>query len=122
VIRREDGTDAWLIEGKEIATFGLNAVQGRARENWGSDPGSFDEVRPGTYDLEATELRDDEIDEVSCQNAAGWYDFDPFGHRKREECTVGALRARAAGVDTTPREYGTLDHTHNLAHDAVDRH
>ena len=27
VIRRADGTDAWLIEGKEISTFGLNAVQ-----------------------------------------------------------------------------------------------
>ena len=29
VIRRDDGTDAWLIEGQEIASFGLNAVQGR---------------------------------------------------------------------------------------------
>jgi predicted TIM-barrel fold metal-dependent hydrolase len=51
VIRRDDGTDAWLIEGAEVATFGLNAVQGRPRENWGSDPASFDEVRPGTYDV-----------------------------------------------------------------------
>jgi hypothetical protein len=24
VIRRDNGTDAWLIEGQEIATFGLN--------------------------------------------------------------------------------------------------
>jgi len=51
VIRRDDGTDAWLIEGKEIATFGLNAVQGRPRESWGSDPASFDQVRPGTYTI-----------------------------------------------------------------------
>ncbi len=51
VIRRPDGTDAWLIEGKEIATFGLNAVQGRPREAWGADPASFDQVRPGTYDI-----------------------------------------------------------------------
>src|SRR6202030_3322737 len=50
VVRRADGTDAWLIEGREISTFGLNAVQGRPRENWGRDPSSFDEVRPGTYD------------------------------------------------------------------------
>ena len=35
VIRRADGTDAWLIEGKEITTFGLNAVQGRPPEDWG---------------------------------------------------------------------------------------
>ena len=51
VIRRADGTDAWLIEGKEVSTFGLNAVQGRPAENWGSDPASFDQVRPGTYDV-----------------------------------------------------------------------
>lgn len=52
VIRREDGTDAWLIEGHEIATFGLNAVQGRPPENWGSDPSSFDQVRPSCYDVD----------------------------------------------------------------------
>ena len=51
VIRRADGTNAWLIEGQEIATFGLNAVQGRPRDSWGSDPASFDQVRPGTFDV-----------------------------------------------------------------------
>ena len=51
VIRRDDGTDAWLIEGQEIASFGLNAVQGRPPENWGTDPANFDQVRPGTYDV-----------------------------------------------------------------------
>ncbi|MGE3835495.1 MAG: amidohydrolase family protein [Acidimicrobiia bacterium] len=51
VIRRDDGTDAWLIEGQEIATFGLNAVAGRVPEEWGYDPRSFDQVRPGTYDV-----------------------------------------------------------------------
>ena len=51
VIHREDGTDAWLIEGMEIATFGLNAVMGRHPEEWGYDPASFDQVRPGTYDV-----------------------------------------------------------------------
>ncbi|MET0628948.1 MAG: amidohydrolase family protein, partial [Acidimicrobiia bacterium] len=51
VIRRDDGTDAWLIEGAELSTFGLNAVQGRPREDWGSDPANFDQVRPGCYDV-----------------------------------------------------------------------
>lgn len=51
VIRRDNGTDAWLIEGQEIATFGLNAVSGRVPEEWGYDPSSFDQVRPGTYDV-----------------------------------------------------------------------
>jgi predicted TIM-barrel fold metal-dependent hydrolase len=51
VIRRDDGTDAWLVEGKELSTFGLNAVQGRPPEDWGSDPANFDMVRPGCYDV-----------------------------------------------------------------------
>ena len=49
---------------------------------------------------------DDEIDMVTWENACRWYQFDPFEHRTREECTVGALRAQATDVDTTPREYG----------------
>ena len=32
LIHREDGTDAWLIEGNEVSSFGLNAVAGRVRE------------------------------------------------------------------------------------------
>ena len=51
-------------------------------------------------------LPDDEIDMVTWENACRWYEFDPFEHRTREECTVGALRAQATDVDTTPREYG----------------
>ncbi|SEP27126.1 amidohydrolase family protein [Trujillonella endophytica] len=51
VIRRPDGTDAWLIEGQEIRTFGLNAVAGRPKEDWGRDPDTFEEVRPGAYDV-----------------------------------------------------------------------
>jgi predicted TIM-barrel fold metal-dependent hydrolase len=68
--------------------------------------------------LERAELTDDEIQMVTWQNACRWYQFDPFAHRSREQSTVGALRAEASDVDTTPREYGDLDHTHNLAHDS----
>ncbi len=64
--------------------------------------------------LQAANLSDEEIHKVSWENAARWYNFDPFEHRSREECTVGALRAKAGDVDTTPREYGEFDHTHQL--------
>jgi predicted TIM-barrel fold metal-dependent hydrolase len=68
--------------------------------------------------LQAAALDDDEIEKVTWANASRWYQFDPFEHRTREECTVGALRALAADVDTTPREYGSTDHTHNLDQNA----
>ncbi|MDP2288161.1 MAG: amidohydrolase family protein, partial [Actinomycetota bacterium] len=68
--------------------------------------------------LERAELTDDEIEKVTWQNAARWYQFDPFQHRSRKESTVGALRAQAGDVDTTPREYGQGDHSHGLSHNA----
>ena len=69
--------------------------------------------------MEAAELSDEEIEKVSWENAARWYQFNPFEHRTREQATVGALRANAADVDTTPREYGDLDHSHGLSHNAT---
>ena len=63
VIRRDNGTDAWLIEGQEIATFGLNAVMGRDPTEWGYDPASFDQVRPGTYDVDQR-VRDMDVNGV----------------------------------------------------------
>ena len=38
VVRRDDGSDAWLIEGQEIRTFGLNAVAGPPQGGLGQRP------------------------------------------------------------------------------------
>ena len=58
-------------------------------------------------------LDDDTINQLTHGNAMRIYQFDPFAHRAREECTVGALRAEAAaaGVDTAPRTMRTRDQT-----------
>ncbi len=66
--------------------------------------------------IERAGLDDAEIEKVTWANAARWYRFDPFEHRPRDHATVAALRAQAADVDTTPREYGTRDHSHGLDH------
>src|SRR5690625_1543343 len=49
-----------------------------------------------------------QIDKITHLNAMRWFSFDPFKHYKKEELTVGALRAKAAadGVDTTPVSMG----------------
>jgi predicted TIM-barrel fold metal-dependent hydrolase len=54
-------------------------------------------------------LSDDTINRLTHENAMRIFQFDPFAHRPRERCTVGALRAEAAaaGVDTTPRTMRT---------------
>ena len=51
VVRREDGSDVWAYDGKEIPNIGLNAVAGRPPEEYGMEPTSFDELRPGCYDI-----------------------------------------------------------------------
>lgn len=42
---------------------------------------------------------DEEINKITHLNAMKLYQFDPFAHMPRDECTVGALRAKAEHVD-----------------------
>jgi predicted TIM-barrel fold metal-dependent hydrolase len=50
--RRDDGSDVWLYEGKELVNIGLNAVAGRPPDEYGMEPTSFEEMRPGCYDID----------------------------------------------------------------------
>ncbi|MGE0387547.1 MAG: amidohydrolase family protein [Gammaproteobacteria bacterium] len=51
-------------------------------------------------------LPDEHIDKITHANALRVYRFDPFAIMPRDQCTVGALRARATHVDLTPIEGG----------------
>ena len=42
-----------------------------------------------------------EIHQITWQNSARFFSWDPFKHTPKEQATVGALRARATDVDTT---------------------
>jgi predicted TIM-barrel fold metal-dependent hydrolase len=44
---------------------------------------------------------DEEIDKITHRNAMAAFHYDPFRHVPREQATVGALRARAAGHDVS---------------------
>ena len=50
-VTRTDGTSAWLYEGAELGNIALNAVAGRPKEEYGMEPTSFDEIRPGCWDI-----------------------------------------------------------------------
>jgi predicted TIM-barrel fold metal-dependent hydrolase len=52
VIKLENGTDVWQFNDSIIPNIGLNAVAGRPKEEYGIEPTSFTEIRPGTYDIE----------------------------------------------------------------------
>jgi len=49
---------------------------------------------------------DEEINAITHLNAMRLFQYDPFARIPREQCTVGALRSLATGVDTSPRPSG----------------
>lgn len=59
-------------------------------------------------------LDDDTVARITHGNAMRHYSFDPFARRPKAQCTVAALRAEAAGVDTTTR-VGRLADERDLA-------
>ena len=46
-------------------------------------------------------VSDAEIDKMTYLNALRAFRYDPFAHRAKDKCTVGALRAEADGVTTS---------------------
>jgi len=53
----------------------------------------------------AAGVPDDELSRITHENACRWYSFDPFAHRARERCTVGALRDEAKDHDVAIRSF-----------------
>ena len=49
--RNAEGSDVWVFNGIAMETVALNAVAGRPKEEYGMEPQSLDEVRPGCYDV-----------------------------------------------------------------------
>jgi hypothetical protein len=46
-----DGRPFWVYEDQRSATMGLNAVAGKAPEEWGTDPVRFTDLIPGCYEI-----------------------------------------------------------------------
>lgn len=51
VVHTDDGDDVWVFGDAVVPNVGLNAVAGRPKEEYGVDPTSWEEMRPGCYDV-----------------------------------------------------------------------
>lgn len=67
--RTDQGRDLWMFEGKALPNVGLNAVAGRAPEEYGVDALAFEEMRPGCYDIDAR------IDDMNVNGVLGSLNF-----------------------------------------------
>jgi len=72
LVRKENGTDVWIYDGNEIPNIGLNAVAGRPPEDYGIDPTSFDEIRPGCYDVK------ERVKDMDANGVLGSLNFPSF--------------------------------------------
>ena len=66
MMRDDQGRDVWQFEGAPFYNVGLNAVAGRPREEYGMEPTSYSEMRPGCFEIGAR-LRDMDEDGVWAQ-------------------------------------------------------
>jgi predicted TIM-barrel fold metal-dependent hydrolase len=54
VVRNDQGIDEWHFQGAASSTpFGMAATVGWPKTEWGFNPGSYSELRPGTFDVSA---------------------------------------------------------------------
>jgi predicted TIM-barrel fold metal-dependent hydrolase len=53
VVTRDDGAQAWVYDGDEVYSMGLNAVVGRPPEEWGLEPDRLEDMRKGCWDVNA---------------------------------------------------------------------
>jgi predicted TIM-barrel fold metal-dependent hydrolase len=105
---------------------GLLDKVGLDRVCWEADYPHSDSTWPTSPEtlhrsLEAAAVSDDAIRAITHENAIRHFRFDPFAHRHRERCTVGALRAEARDVDVTPKSVGKLGARMTMASDLMRR-
>ncbi|HMK99689.1 MAG TPA: amidohydrolase family protein [Acidimicrobiales bacterium] len=95
VLHRDDGTDVWSYEGNQIPNVGLNAVVGRPPEEYGIEPTSFEEMRPGCYDIHQR-VRDMDVNGVlgsMCFPSFVQFCGQLFARTEDKELALAMLRA-----------------------------
>jgi predicted TIM-barrel fold metal-dependent hydrolase len=53
VVEQDDGSQVWVYEDTVFPNIAVNAIAGLPKERWGYEPVRFDEIRKGTYDIDA---------------------------------------------------------------------
>src|SRR3954466_1056666 len=96
VVTLDDGRETWVYEDGFYPQVGLNAVAGRAKEEWSMEPARFDEMRPGCYDIDAR-IADMDLDGVYASlcfpSLIAGFAGTVFAKSKDQELGLASLRA-----------------------------
>jgi predicted TIM-barrel fold metal-dependent hydrolase len=96
IVRSEDGIDEWTFQGESTSTpFGMAATVGWPREEWGFNPGSFCELRPGCFDVHER-VRDMNVNGVlasMCFPTMAGFNARTFTEAADKELSLIMLRA-----------------------------
>ena len=99
VVHRSDDTDVWLWGGRQIPnTITWECDYPHSDTTWPHAPERLAESLDG--------VPDEEVHQITWENASRHFCFDPFAHRPREECTTAALRSLALDVDLSLHSTG----------------
>jgi predicted TIM-barrel fold metal-dependent hydrolase len=71
-VTNPDGTNVWQYNGETVSNVALNAVAGRPKEEYGIEPTSFSQLRPGTYD------HNERVKDMSANGVLGSLCFPSF--------------------------------------------
>jgi predicted TIM-barrel fold metal-dependent hydrolase len=96
VVTLDDGRETWVYEDNFYPQVGLNAVAGRAKDEWSMEPARFDEMRRGCWDIEAR-VRDMDLDGVYASlcfpSLIAGFAGTIFANSRDDELGLACLRA-----------------------------
>lgn len=72
IVRRADGADVWRFGEVEVPNVALNAVAGRPKEEYGVEPQSLEEIRPGCF------LVDERVKDMNAGGVLSSMNFPSF--------------------------------------------
>ena len=90
-----NGKNFWEYQGMQLASVALNAVVGRPREEYGMEPTSLDQLRPGCYDVHKR-IDDMDVNGIAASmnfSSLGGMDGGPFFNAADRTLSLTHLRA-----------------------------
>ena len=102
-LTKEDGTNVWSYEGTEVGNVALNAVAGRPKDEYGIEPTSFGDIRPGCYDM------DERVKDMDANGVLGALCFPSFpqfcgqlfARTEDKDVALAMIRPTTTGTSTS---------------------